>query len=59
MKQIDSNEWYVVFDGTSYYVLMDFDIEDAIKEDPDIEVVAGPGNEEDIDELCNNLNEQI
>ena len=34
-----SDKAVIVFDGTSYYGLLKFDVEDAKQEDPDIEVV--------------------
>lgn len=36
---------YIVFDGTSHYGLFGCDVEDAMLDDEDIKVVAGPYKE--------------
>lgn len=46
MKRKYINEsWYIVFDGTSFYGVLGMDVEDALNEDSDIEVVSGPYKE--------------
>ena len=40
-----AESWYIVDDGTSYYGVLGMDIEDALNEDSDIEVVSGPYKE--------------
>lgn len=50
----------IVFDGTSYYGLLAFDVEDAQKEDPDIEVVETyPYWNDEMDERIEELNNQV
>lgn len=54
-KYID-HAWYAVFDGTSYYALLGMDIEDAQKEDSDIEVISGPHSSKQVDQVVDKLN---
>jgi len=45
-EQYEPNSLYIVFDGTTYYEVYGFDIEDEIAEN-DVEVVEGPFDESD------------
>lgn len=39
----EQDKWYIVFDGTSFFELMDYDLDDFITEDPEVnEVIEGP-----------------
>ncbi len=50
----------IVFDGTSYYGLLKFDVEDAITEDPDIEVVEEHSYWSDyMDQRIEDLNNEL
>ena len=50
----------IVFDGTSYYGLLKFDVEDAISEDPEIEVIEEHSYWSDyMDQRIEDLNNQL
>ena len=50
---------YVIFDGTSHYAVPGMDVADILAEDPDCEVVDGPYDEVDVDEIVDELNADI
>lgn len=59
MSKYVDDEWYVVFDGTSHFALMGFDIPEAQDEGPCIEVVSGPYDYDEVDIECERLNSEI
>ena len=50
---------FIVFDGTSHYVVYECDIDDEIKEN-DVEIIEGPYNEwtDDVDYRVEKLNDE-
>lgn len=58
MSKYINQAWYAVFDGTSYYALLGMDIEDAQREDSDIEVASGPHSSEQVDQIVEQLNDE-
>lgn len=50
---------YVIFDGTCCYAVPGMDVAEMLAEDPDCEVVAGPYDECDVDEVVDELNADI
>ena len=45
-RKVNAEKWFIVFDGTSYYEVMGFDVDDEIAEN-EVEVVSGPWNNGD------------
>ena len=60
MKGKDINEsWYIVFDGTSYYGVLGMELEDALANDEDLELVRRNPYREYPEEKIEQLNESV
>lgn len=59
MKKYISDKAYIIFDGTCHYAIPGIDVEETLAEDPDCEVVAGPYDKYDVEEVVDELNAEI
>ena len=54
-----SQSWYIVFDGTSYYGVYGMELEDALANDEDLELVRRNPYREYPEEKIEQLNESV
>ena len=54
-----NESWYIVFDGTSYYGVLGMELEDALANDEDLELVRRNPYREYPEEKIEQLNESV
>ena len=54
MKAKDYNKWFIVFDGSSFFELLGYDVTEFLAEDPEVhEITEGPFEDEyELEKRC-------